>query len=94
MTQAFVPTAISASSLPIGGASLPQPVSAWLDAISWMKSNVPSNNVVVAWWDYGDWLTNLGNVTTLCDNTTYNTTQIENVGFIMMGNENQSMQML
>jgi dolichyl-diphosphooligosaccharide--protein glycosyltransferase len=92
--SSFVPTAISASSLPIGGASLNAPVSAWLDALSWMKGNVPSNNVVVAWWDYGDWLTNLGNVTTLCDNTTYNTTQIENVGYIMMGNENQSMQML
>lgn len=92
--SSFVPTAISASSLPIGGASLTEPVSTWLDALSWLKSNVPSNNVVVAWWDYGDWLTNLGNVTTLCDNTTYNTTQIENVGFIMMGNENQSMQML
>ncbi len=50
--------------------------------------------MVVAWWDYGDWLSDIGNVTTLCDNTTYNTTQIENVGFIMMGNENQSMQML
>ena len=50
--------------------------------------------MVVAWWDYGDWLSNIANVTTLCDNTTYNTTQIENVGFIMMGNENQSMQML
>jgi dolichyl-diphosphooligosaccharide--protein glycosyltransferase len=94
INSSFVPTAISASSLPVGGASLTAPVSAWLDALSWMKSNVPSNNVVVAWWDYGDWLTNLGNVTTLCDNTTYNTTQIENVGYIMMGNENQSMQML
>jgi dolichyl-diphosphooligosaccharide--protein glycosyltransferase len=92
--QSFVPTAISASSLPIGGASLTQPVSAWLDALSWVQSNVPPNNVVVAWWDYGDWLSDIGNVTTLCDNTTYNATQIGNVGFIMMGNENQSMRML
>ena len=92
--SAFAPTAISASSLPIGGAQLGSPVTAWLDALSYIKSEVPSNNVVVAWWDYGDWLTNLGNVTTLCDNTTYNTTQIENVGLIMMGNENQSMKML
>jgi dolichyl-diphosphooligosaccharide--protein glycosyltransferase len=90
----FVPTAISDSSLPIGGASLTEPVSTWNTALSWTKSNIPSNNVVVAWWDYGDWLSDIGNVTTLCDNTTYNTTQIENVGFIMMGNENQSMQML
>ena len=94
MDSSFVPTAISASSLPIGGAQLSEPVSTWLNALSWIKSNIPSNNVVVAWWDYGDWLSNIANVTTLCDNTTYNTTQIENVGFIMMGNENQSMQML
>jgi dolichyl-diphosphooligosaccharide--protein glycosyltransferase len=94
ISGSYVPTAISGSSLPIGGSSLTEPVSTWLDALNWVKGNVPANNVVVAWWDYGDWLTNLGNVTTLCDNTTYNTTQIENVGFIMMGNENQSMQML
>jgi dolichyl-diphosphooligosaccharide--protein glycosyltransferase len=92
--QSFVPTAISASSLPIGGASLTQPVSAWLNALSWVQSNVPSNNVVVSWWDYGDWLSDIGNVTTLCDNTTYNSTQIGNVGLIMMGNETQSMMML
>ncbi len=47
-----------------------------------------------SWWDYGDWLSDIGNVTTLCDNTTYNATQIGNVGLIMMGNENQSMMML
>ncbi|MGA2386591.1 MAG: STT3 domain-containing protein [Candidatus Bathyarchaeia archaeon] len=92
--SAYVPTAISGSSLPLGGASLTQPVSAWLDALTWIQSNIPSNNVVVAWWDYGDWLSDIGNVTTLCDNTTYNATQIGNVGFIMMGNENQSMHML
>ena len=94
INQAFVPTAISASSLPIGGAGLSQPVGTWLDALSWLKNNVPSNNVVVSWWDYGFWLTYLGNVTTLTDNTTENTTQIENTGFIFMGNQTQSMQML
>ena len=92
--SAFVPTAISASSLPIGGASLTQSVSAWTTSLNWLSHNVPSNNVVVSWWDYGFWLTYLGNVTTLNDNTTENTTQIENVGFIFMGNENQSLQML
>ncbi len=94
INQAFIPTAISASSLPIGGASLSQPVTAWLDSVNWLKANVPSNNVVVSWWDYGFWLTYLGNVTTLNDNTTENTTQIENVGFIYMAPENDSMKML
>jgi len=94
ISQAYVPTAISGSSLPVGGASLTAPVTAWLDAIGWMKSNVQSTDAVVMWWDYGNWLTDLGNVTSLADNTTENATQIENVGFIFMGNENQSMAML
>ena len=92
--QAFVPTAISSSSLPIGGSSLNQPVDAWINAISWLKANAHSTDVCAAWWDYGNWLPDLGNVTSLADNTTVNSTQIENLGFIFMGNENQSMQML
>ncbi len=94
ISQAYTPTAISASSLPVGGAGLTQPVSAWLDAVGWMKSNVPSNQVVVMWWDYGNWLSDLGNVTSLADNTTTNSTQIANDGFIFMANENESMKML
>jgi dolichyl-diphosphooligosaccharide--protein glycosyltransferase len=92
--QSYIPTSISGSSLPIGGSDLTQPVSAWLDTLNWLKTNVPSTDVVVSWWDYGFWLSYLGNVTTLNDNTTENSTQIENVGFIMMGNENESMHML
>ncbi len=94
VNQAFSPTAISAASLPVGGSSLTQPVTAWTESLSWLKQTVPSTEVVVSWWDYGFWLTYQGNVTTLNDNTTENTTQIENVGFIFMANENQSMAML
>ena len=49
---------------------------------------------MVGWWDYGNWLADLGNVTSFTDNTTVNATQIENLGFIFMGNENESMHML
>ncbi len=94
ISQAYVPTAISGSSLPLGGAGLSAPVTAWKEAVDWMKSNVQSTDAVVMWWDYGNWLTDLGNVTSFADNTTVNSTQIENVGFIFMGNENQSMAML
>ncbi len=94
ISQAYVPTAISSSSLPIGGSSLTAPVGAWLEAIHWMQGNIKSTDVVVMWWDYGNWLSDLGNVTSLADNTTTNATQIQNVGFIFMGNENQSMAML
>jgi asparagine N-glycosylation enzyme membrane subunit Stt3 len=49
---------------------------------------------VCSWWDYGYWLTVLGNVTTLADNATANRTQIENIGFIFMSNETQAIKML
>jgi asparagine N-glycosylation enzyme membrane subunit Stt3 len=50
--------------------------------------------VVCSWWDYGYWLTMLGNVTSLADNATINGTQIENVGFTFMANETQAVEML
>ncbi len=92
--QAFTPTAISASSLPVGGAGLNEPVSAWLDGLNWLKGHVDPSTAVVMWWDYGNWLADIGNVTSLADNTTVNSTQIENIGYAFMGNENQSLQML
>jgi dolichyl-diphosphooligosaccharide---protein glycosyltransferase len=89
--QAYSPTAIRSSSLPIAP---PEPVGEWLNALMWTNQNLDPTDVVVAWWDYGYWLSVLGNVTTLADNGTVNSTQIENIGFIFMGNENQSMEML
>jgi len=41
-----------------------------------MRLNTPPNSVVFAWWDYGYWLTALGNRTTIADNGTQNSTQI------------------
>jgi dolichyl-diphosphooligosaccharide--protein glycosyltransferase len=94
VNQAYTPTAISASSLPVGGSSLTGQVSAWLDAVNWLKGNVPSSTAVVMWWDYGNWLADLGNVTSLADNTTVNSTKIQDIGFIFMADQNQSMTML
>ena len=88
---AYSPIAISASSLPIAPNG---PVKEWSDMLAYTNSNLNSTDVVCAWWDYGYWLGILGNVTTLADNATVNSTQIENVGFIMMANETQSLKML
>jgi dolichyl-diphosphooligosaccharide---protein glycosyltransferase len=88
---AYAPTSISSASMPI----VPNaPATEWLNALKWCQTNLNSTDVVVAWWDYGDWLSYLGNVTTLADNTTANSTQIENVGFIYMANETQALKML
>jgi dolichyl-diphosphooligosaccharide--protein glycosyltransferase len=89
--QAYAPITISASSLPVVPS---EPVPEWLDMLSWTQNNLQSTTVVCAWWDYGYWLSVLGNVTSLADNATVNTTQIQNVGFTFMAPEMQALQML
>jgi dolichyl-diphosphooligosaccharide--protein glycosyltransferase len=89
--QAYAPITISSASLPVAPS---EPAPEWLDMLSWTQNNLQSTTVVCAWWDYGYWLSILGNVTTLADNATVNATQIENIGFIFMTPEDQSMKML
>ncbi len=87
-SEAYTPITISAASLPV---TPNQPVPTWLNMVAWMKTNLQGTTVINSWWDYGEWITVLGNVTTLVDNTTENATQIENVGASFMGNETQSL---
>ena len=89
--QALTPVTITASSLPIAPNA---PVSEWLDMLKYLNDFQDSSTVVVSWWDYGYWLTLLGNVTSLADNATINATQIENIGFIFMANETYALKML
>ena len=90
-TQAYSPLTITAASLPIVPNAA---VTEWLDMVTWIKNNLSPTDVVDAWWDYGFWLTILGNCTTLNDNATINGTQIENVGYTMMADVNGSVRML
>ena len=87
--QAYNPLTVTSSSVPVS-----TNVNEWIDLLSYTQTNLESTDVVAAWWDYGYWLTILGNVTTLADNATVNATQIQNVGFIMMANETSSLKML
>jgi len=89
--QTYAPITISAGSLPVVPS---QQVGEWLDMLTYLNNLHDSTTVVSAWWDYGNWISIMGNVTTLCDNTTNNSTQIENVGYSFMANETDSVKML
>ncbi|MBY8988750.1 MAG: glycosyltransferase family 39 protein, partial [Candidatus Lokiarchaeota archaeon] len=56
----------------------------WEESLTWMKSNLPGTTVVVSWWDYGYWLTPIGNMTTVNDNGTINQTRIGMTGMALM----------
>ena len=89
--QAYAPVTVTAGSLPIAPN---EPVQEWLNMLGWTRNNLKATTVVCSWWDYGYWLTILGNVTSLADNGTVNSTQIQNIGFIFMANEIQALEML
>ncbi len=42
----------------------------WSDAMHWLNVKTPEDSVVVAWWDYGYWISALGERKTLSDNAT------------------------
>jgi asparagine N-glycosylation enzyme membrane subunit Stt3 len=65
-----------------------------MDALVWIKNNLPATTVICSWWDYGYWLTILGNVTSLADNATVNNTQIGLIGRTYMSNETQAVRIL
>ena len=72
-------TQLSQSQLAPGGE-----IHDWEESLTWMKTNLPGTSVVVSWWDYGYWLTPIGNMTTVNDNGTINQTRIGLTGMAMM----------
>ncbi|MFX1399201.1 MAG: STT3 domain-containing protein [Promethearchaeota archaeon] len=56
----------------------------WEQSLSWMRNNLDGDTVVVSWWDYGYWLTPIGNVTTVCDNGNLYQRTVGLVGMGMM----------
>ncbi len=90
-SQAAAPVTITAASIPTRG---DKPITEWIDALTWMRDNLPPNAVVCSWWDYGYWITVVANRTSLADNATVNKTQIQNIGFIYMSNETEAIKML
>ncbi|MEM2321368.1 MAG: STT3 domain-containing protein [Candidatus Bathyarchaeia archaeon] len=99
MTYADAPTTISVASLGVKPSSI---VRDWIDALTWMRNNLPpsptksgeSGTVVASWWDYGYWITVFANKTTLADNGTINSTQIQQIGRMFMSNETEAIEIL
>jgi asparagine N-glycosylation enzyme membrane subunit Stt3 len=65
-----------------------------MDTLNWIRANLNETDVVASWWDYGYWLTTIGNTTTLADNGTVNSTQISKIGQMFMSNETEALKIL
>lgn len=66
------------------------PFNDWIQTLQWVRQDTPTNSVIISWWDYGYWFAVMGNRTTVVDNATLNSTQIEEVGRLLMSNTTQA----
>jgi dolichyl-diphosphooligosaccharide--protein glycosyltransferase len=89
---AYQPVTILSDSTGIGPTT--GPMTEWVDACTWMRTQLPLNTVIVSWWDYGYWISMEGNQTSVVDNATFNTTAIGWVGAALMSTEQQSTNIL
>ncbi|MEM2760616.1 MAG: peptidylprolyl isomerase [Nitrososphaerales archaeon] len=66
----------------------------WLQTLQWIRTNTTRDAVVASWWDYGYWITTLGERTTLADNATINMTRIEKIAKAFLSDEATGVQLL
>lgn len=93
--EAYTPATIATSSFPTTPkAGEEQNYQDWLEALSWMKDNLPKDAVVFSWWDYGYWITTLAEKRTLADNGTINSTQIAVIARAFILNETMAVPIL
>jgi dolichyl-diphosphooligosaccharide---protein glycosyltransferase len=76
------------------GATSNPPTNDWLDTLEWIKLNTPENAVIASWWDYGYWITTISDRTTLVDNATLDTNQIQKMAKMLMSTPNDSWNIL
>jgi dolichyl-diphosphooligosaccharide--protein glycosyltransferase len=58
----------------------------WLQALTWISQNTPPNAKIISWWDYGYWISVMGNRTTFIDNGTLNSTRMAEVADLFLSN--------
>ena len=63
-----------------GGTTFNIATNDWPHALTWIKNNTPEDAIVASWWDYGYWITTLGERTSLADNATLIDWQIQLLG--------------
>ncbi|NWK05512.1 glycosyltransferase family 39 protein [Marine Group I thaumarchaeote] len=56
----------------------------WADAMQWLRENTPKDAVIASWWDYGYWISTLGERKTLADNSTLLDWQIRKIAATYM----------
>lgn len=66
----------------------------WPAAMEWLKNNTPEDSVVASWWDYGYWITTIGERISLADNATLSTKQIQKIALMFLSSPDRGWELL
>lgn len=58
--------------------------------MEWIKNNTPKDAVIAAWWDYGYWISTMGERASLADNSTIHTNVIQNIAKMLLSNPEEA----
>jgi dolichyl-diphosphooligosaccharide--protein glycosyltransferase len=67
---------------------------AWKEALEYINQSTPKDAVIIAWWDYGYWITVNTGRRTVADGATLNSTQIRLLARIMTGTDGEASALL
>ncbi|MEM4312400.1 MAG: STT3 domain-containing protein [Nitrososphaerales archaeon] len=89
VNTADFPTSLASSSLPFKAE-----IADWREALNWIKDNTPEDSIIAAWWDYGYWITVIGNRNSLADNATMNSTRISQIAKMFISEPDKGVEIL
>ena len=77
-----------------GGSNFNMATDDWPISLEWIKNNTPQDAVIASWWDYGYWITTLGERTTLADNATISTDRIVTIAKMFLSSPDKGWEIL
>jgi dolichyl-diphosphooligosaccharide--protein glycosyltransferase len=77
-----------------GGSNYNISTSDWPDAMRWLKENTAEDAVVASWWDYGYWITTLGERYSIADNATLIDWRIKQMAKVFLSTPDEAWRLL
>ena len=77
-----------------GGTSLGVVSNDWLDSLAWIQNSTAPDAVIAAWWDYGYWITTMGERATLADNATSDSDRIAEIANMFLSSPDEAWRIL
>ena len=77
-----------------GGTHFLMATNDWPAGMQWLKENTPDDAVIASWWDYGYWISTLGERKTLADNSTLLDWQIKKIALTFLSTPDDAWKIL